>query len=184
MKVVQWAFAVIGAVALAVVGVGFLLPSTFTVQRSIEIKAPPRKVYDMIHEPAQWPRWAVWNKRDPEMRIRYSGPQFGKGAKWSWQSSTEGTGSMEFTHVEPDRFVEYALVFPDFGLRSSGALKLEPVAGGTRVTWTNTGDVGTNPLKHYLPLVMDRMVGPDFEAGLANLKEVVERSMQPVEKAR
>jgi len=175
MKIVQWTLAVIGAIALVIVGVGFFLPSTFSVERSTEINAPAKKIYDLIVEPKQWARWAVWNQRDPAMKITYSGPPFGMGAKWSWESKTEGTGSMTFTRVEPDRSVEYALSFPEFGVRSSGALRLEPVGKATRITWTNTGDVGSNPLKRYLPLTMDRMVGPDFEAGLANLKALAEK---------
>jgi hypothetical protein len=108
------------------------------------------------------------------MKITYKGPPFGIGSRWEWVSKSEGTGSMEFTHVEPDRAVEYALNFADFNMKSSGALRLEPQGDATRVTWTSSGDVGSNPLKHYLALAMDRMVGPDFEAGLAHLKEVAE----------
>ena len=175
MKWVQWTLAVIGAIALAIVAAGFLIPSTFTVQRSIDINAAPRKIYDLVVEPKKWTEWSVWTKRDPNMQITYSGPPFGMGAKWSWVSKSEGSGSMEFTHVEPDRAVEYALVFADFNMRSSGALRLQPVGSATRVTWRNSGDVGGNPLKHYLAMMMDRMVGPDFEAGLANLKAIAEK---------
>ena len=175
MKIIQWTLAVIGAIALLVVGVGFLVPSGFSVQRSIEINAAPKKIYDLIVEPRKWQEWSVWAKRDPNMRITYSGPPFGMGAKWSWVSKSEGSGTMEFTRVEPDRAVEFALFFPDFNMRSTGALRLEPAGNATRVTWTNSGDVGANPLKHYLTLMMDRMVGPDFEGGLANLKAIAEK---------
>jgi uncharacterized protein YndB with AHSA1/START domain len=174
MKIVQWTLAVVGALALALVAVGFFLPSTFLVSRSVVIDAPPKKVYDLVVEPRQWSRWSVWNRRDPAMKVTYKGPPFGMGARWDWVSKSEGTGSMEFTHVEPDRAVEYALNFADFNMKSSGALRLEPQAGATRVTWTSSGDVGGNPVKHYLAAMMDRMVGPDFEAGLANLKALAE----------
>ena len=175
MKFVQWTLAVIGAIALTIVAAGFFIPSKFSVQRSIEINAAPRKIYDLIVEPKKWTEWSVWTKRDPNMHITYSGPPFGMGAKWSWVSKSEGSGNMEFTRVEPDKAVEYVLVFPDFNMRSSGALRLEPAGNATRITWTNAGDVGGNPLKHYLAMMMDRMVGPDFEAGLANLKALAEK---------
>ena len=174
MKIVQWTLAVVGIIALAVVGIGAFLPSTFLVQRSIEVNAAPKKVYDLVVEPKQWARWSVWTRRDPDMKITYSGPPFGMGAKWSWQSKSEGNGSMEITRVEPDRAVEYALSFPAFGMRSTGALRLEPAGERTRITWSSAGDVGGNPLKHYLAASMERMVGPDFEAGLANLKALAE----------
>ena len=175
MKIVQWTLAVIGGIALLILAAGLVLPSSFSVQRSVEINASPRKVYDLVVEPRRWKDWSVWTRRDPDMRITYGGPPFGMGAKWSWVSKTEGSGSMEFTRVEPDRSVEYALSFPEFGMKSTGALRLEPAGNATRVTWTNSGDVGGNPLKHYLALMMDRMVGPDFEAGLANLKSLAEK---------
>jgi len=175
MKFLQWTLAVIGAIALLIVAAGFFVPSSFAVQRSIDINAQPRRIYDLIVEPKKWKDWSVWTKRDPDMHITYSGPPFGMGARWSWVSKSEGTGNMEFTRVEPDKAVEYSLVFADFNMRSTGALRLEPSGNATRVTWTNTGDVGGNPLKHYLAMMMDRMVGPDFEAGLANLKALAEK---------
>ena len=140
-----------------------------------KINAPPKKIYDLVVEPRQWAKWSVWNQRDPDMKITYKGPPFGMGSKWEWVSKTEGSGSMEFTRVEPDRAVEYSLFFPAYNMRSTGAITLEPAGAGTKVTWSNAGDVGGNPLKHYLTLTMDRMVGPDFEAGLANLKALCEK---------
>jgi uncharacterized protein YndB with AHSA1/START domain len=174
MKIVQWTLAVVGALALAVVAIGFFLPSAFLVSRSVVINAPPRKVYDLVVEPRQWARWSEWNRRDPAMKITYKGPPFGMGSRWEWVSKSEGAGSMEFTHVEPDRAVEYALTFADFNMRSAGAIRLEPQGSATRVTWTSSGDVGGNPVKHYLAAMMDRLTGPDFEAGLANLKALAE----------
>lgn len=175
MKFVQWTLVVVGSVMLLAVAVGFLLPSRFEVRRTVEIAAAPEKVYDLVVETRQWKRWTVWNQRDPQMRIVYSGPPFGMGARWAWESESEGNGVMEFTRVEPNRRVEYRLSFPRFNMTSTGALVLEPVGRGTRVTWTNEGDTGANPLKHYLAAAMDRMVGPDFEAGLANLKALAEK---------
>lgn len=174
MKIVQWTLAVIGAIVLAAVVGGFFIPSSFLVNRSIIVHAPPKKVYDLVVEPKQWTRWSEWNRRDPDMKIIYKGPPFGIGAHWEWVSKSEGTGSMDITRVEPDRLVEYSLVFNDFNLKSTGMIKFDPVGNGTVVSWTNSGDVGGNPLKHYLALMMDRMVGPDFDAGLVNLKAVAE----------
>jgi uncharacterized protein YndB with AHSA1/START domain len=175
MKIVQWTLAVIGALVLLVLVGGLFLPSKFAVQRSAVINATPNKVYDLVVEPRQWTKWSVWNRRDPNMKITYKGPPFGMGAKWEWVSKSEGSGSMEFTRVEPDRVVEYSLAFPEYNMRSGGALTLEPSGNATRITWTNSGDVGGNPLKHYVAFMMDRMVGPDFEAGLANLKALAEK---------
>ncbi len=175
MKILQWTLAFVGMVALAIVGVGFFLPSTFAVQRSTVINAPDARIYDYIADPRQWAKWSVWTRRDPQMDVSFSGRPFGQGAKWSWKSRSEGNGNMEFTRVEPNRRIEYSLHSPDFGMRSGGEFRLEPDGNAVRVTWTNAGDVGSNPLKHYLAVMMDRLVGPDFEAGLANLKALSEK---------
>lgn len=175
MKLLQWALAIIGTFALAIAGMGLAMPSKFAVSRTIAIRAPADKVYDYIADPRNWKLWSVWHARDPGMDVTYSGPDFGQGAKWSWKSETEGSGQMEFTRVEPNNRVEYALFLRDFNLKSSGAFTVWREGEATRVTWSNAGDVGSNPLKHYLAVMMDDMVGPDFEAGLANLKKLAEK---------
>lgn len=175
MKYVQWAVVVLGTLLLIVVLVGVVLPSRYEVRRTVHIQAPPDKVYDLVVDTRRWKDWTVWNRRDPEMRVSYSGPPFGMGAKWSWDSKKEGRGNMEFTHVEPNRRVDYKLGFPDLNMNSTGSLVLSAAGDGTDVAWVHTGDTGSNPLKHYLAVAMDRMVGPDFEQGLANLKAAAEK---------
>jgi uncharacterized protein YndB with AHSA1/START domain len=167
----------IGVVVLAalLLVIGLLLPSGFKVQRSVAIAAPPATVYAFIVDPRQWKAWSVWNQRDPAMQMQYSGAASGAGAKWSWQSKSEGNGAMEFTAAVPNERVDYALSFPDFGMISQGALRLTPQGSGTLVTWTNEGDMGSNPINRYFGLMMDRLVGPDFEGGLKNLQALAER---------
>ncbi|MFX7894998.1 SRPBCC family protein, partial [Acinetobacter baumannii] len=70
----------------------------------------------------------------------------------------------------------YELYFPDFGSTSTGEFRLTPRDGGTKVSWSMDGDMGRNPLNRWMGLFMDRMVGPDFDAGLANLKALAEKS--------
>src|SRR3954462_10549663 len=111
MKMLQWTLAFIGVLALAALAVGFFLPRTFEVSRSVVINAPEARVYDDIADPRIWKKWSVWRRRDPQMDVSYSGPPFGQGAKWSWKSSSEGTGNMEFVRVEPNARIEYTLIF-------------------------------------------------------------------------
>ena len=168
------AFAVVAVIALLLV-IGLLLPSGFKVQRSMQIAAPASKIYPLVADPRQWKQWTVWNRRDPAMQMTYSGAASGVGAKWSWQSKTEGNGEMEFIAAVPNERIDYTLAFPEFGMNSRGQLLLVPEGGGTRVTWTNEGDMGGSPINRYFGLLMDRMVGPDFEGGLTNLKGLAEK---------
>lgn len=174
----KW-FARLGLGLVLVIGVllaiGMLLPSGFKVQRSVDMAAAPDRIYPLIADPREWKRWSVWNRRDPAMRMKYSGAEAGAGARWAWESASEGNGEMEFTAAVAGERIDYALSFPDMGMRSRGQLRLERIGESTRVTWTNEGDMGANPIHRTFGLFMDRLVGPDFDGGLRNLKALVER---------
>lgn len=176
MKVLKFGLAILALLALLLLGGGLLLPSTFHLERSTLTQAPPDKVYPLVASPRQWKQWSAWNQRDPDMQIDYSGPESGAGAAWAWKSAREGNGRMEMTAVEPGRKVAYALYFPGFDQPSTGELRFEPDPEGTRITWTMDGDMGANPAWRWMGLLMNRMVGPDFDAGLANLKTLAEKT--------
>ena len=164
----------IALVAVLLVG-GWLLSPKFSVTRSVLIDAAPERVYPLVADPRAWARWAEWQQRDPSMQLDYSGAASGAGARWAWKSASEDDGEMSFTAAEPDRRVAYALYFPDFGTTSAGELRLLPEAGGTRVSWSIDGDMGHNPLFHWMALFADDIVGKDFDAGLARLKALAEK---------
>jgi len=164
------------ALALLFAAVSLALPSKFRVERSVAIAAPAEKVYPLIAAPAEWKRWSAWNQRDPKMQVEYGGPAAGAGARWSWRSETEGNGVMEFTEAVAGQRLTYRLSFPDFGMQSTGQLRIEPQGAGVRVTWSNEGDMGASPVNRWFGLFMDRLVGPDFESGLSNLKRLAEAS--------
>jgi uncharacterized protein YndB with AHSA1/START domain len=175
MKILKWLIGTLLAL-VAVLGLGgLLLPSTFTVSRSVLVNAPPDKLYALVADPRPWKDWTVWNRRDPGMQISYFGPPSGAGAGWAWKSRTEGDGRMTFTGVEPGARVAYELYFPDFGTTSRGDLRFVPEGAATRVTWAMDGDMGRNPFFHWIALFGDRMVGKDFEGGLAGLKALAEK---------
>lgn len=176
MKWLKWALIGIAALLLFFAAVGLALPSQFRIERSVAIEAPAEKVYPLVAAPAQWKRWSVWNQRDPKMQMDYAGPAAGAGARWSWRSDTEGNGTMEFTEAVPGQRLAYRLSFPEMGMQSSGLLRIEPDGTGVRVIWSNEGDMGANPVNRWFGLFMDQLVGPDFEAGLANLKRLAEAS--------
>jgi len=175
MKFLKWLlYVVIFLLAVFFIG-GALISPTFTVTRSVVIQAPPEKVYPLIANPRAWKQWSVWNQRDPGMAITYSGTESGAGAKWAWKSKSQGNGEMSFTAAEPNRRVAFELFFPDFGTTSRGDLSLQPSGAGTQVTWVMHGDMGGNIAFHWLALMSEKMVGVDFDAGLATLKRVAER---------
>ena len=161
---------------LLIVGVGgLLLSSRYTVTRTTTINAAPDKIYALIADPRGWKQWSAWNQRDPAMAIEYSGPTSGPGAVWAWKSKSQGDGRMTFTTAEPPKRLAYELYFPDFNSTSTGDFRLDDNGGATQVTWSMDGYMGSNPVYRWMGLFMDKMVGPDFDAGLANLKALAEK---------
>ena len=157
------------------VGSGLLLSPKFSLSRTVTVNAPPEKIYALIADPRGWKAWSAWNQRDPAMAIEYSGSASGPGAVWAWKSKSQGDGKMTFTTAEAPKRLGYELFFPDFGTTSTGDFRLDPNGGGTQVTWAMNGDMGANPVYRWMGLFMDKMVGPDFDAGLANLKVLAEK---------
>jgi uncharacterized protein YndB with AHSA1/START domain len=175
MKTLKWLLGFVVAVAAILVLGGYALSPKFTVERVTVVAAPPEKVFAFVDDPRRWKEWTVWNQRDPAMTITYSGPPSGAGAGWEWKSKTQGDGKMTFTAAEAAKRLAYDLYFPDFGTTSNGELLFTAEGSGTKVRWIMNGDMGSNPLFRWLTLFSDRMVGPDFEAGLAGLKALAEK---------
>lgn len=166
-------FVVAGLLLLLVV-IGFFLPSRYKVSRSVVIAAPPGAVYDVVADLRTWEDWTRWTAAvDKSLKRQYSGRPGEEGQKLRWASSAMGSGEMVVTYAKRPEFLEYDLKLDD-GYRSRGQFAFEKTAGGTRVTWTVQGDLGSNLPGRYFALGFDSMIGDDFEQGLANLKAHVE----------
>lgn len=174
MKTLKYALLGLVSVVILLVLIGFALPGTYKVERAIDINAPMDSVYPLVYDPKAWARWGVWNQRDPGMIVTYSGAPAGVGAKWAWQSKPEGSGSMEITAAEFNKLVAYKIAMKDFDGTLSGRLEFAIAGKAVRVRWIGEGDVGGNPLMRYFAVIMDRMLGPDLEGGLKNLKALAE----------
>ena len=151
----------------------FLLPSDYSAERSTTINAPVDKVFPLVANQRQWKRWSVWNQRDPNMQMAYSGPEGAAGSKWSWKSKSEGNGGMEWSAVDGNKRIGYILTMEDM-TPATGNLVFSSEGTATKVTWDMKGNAGMNPIFRWFGLFMDKLVGPDFEAGLKNLKKLAE----------
>ncbi len=174
------AIAIIGAVLALAVGAILVLaamkPDTFTVTRSTTIKAPPEKIFPLIADMHQFNTWNPYARKDPGMKGSYTGPSSGKGAAFGWESKEVGTGSMEVTDTAPPSKVALRLDFvKPFEAHNNVEFTLVPKGDATEVTWTMSGPVPFMGKVMHVVMNMDRMVGDDFEAGLASLKALAEK---------
>lgn len=151
-------------------------PDTFAVRRGIDIQAPPEKIYPLINDLQRFQSWSPYEKKDPAMKRTLSGPPQGAGAVYEWDGNKDiGAGRLTIREAQPSSRVVMLLDFVrPFEAHNTVEFTLEPQAGGTRVNWHMHG-----PSPYISKLMgvifnMDRMVGTDFEVGLADLKALAE----------
>ncbi len=173
MKIIKW---ILTIMALFVV-VGYLMPGTTHVERTIDINAPSSTVYNQVNELKNWVNWSPWAKIDPNTVWKYSEPSSsGIGAYYTWSSSNNnvGNGKMTILDTKPNEHVRYKLEFEGMGESLVSFNLTAKDSSNTKVAWTLDKDNGLNPISRWLGILMDKMMGPDYEKGLANLKAYCE----------
>ncbi|GAB4098462.1 SRPBCC family protein [Sinomonas halotolerans] len=147
----------------------------YTITRSAFIPAPPEAVFPLVNSFREWAKWSPWEGMDASMERSYSGPEAGVGAVYSWKGNRKvGAGSMQILESEAPNSVRIRLVFvrPFRAVNPTG-FTFEPDHGGTRVTWAMKGE-NKGLARLFAKVVdMDRLVGRDFEKGLASLARAV-----------
>jgi hypothetical protein len=175
MKVLKILTLILLLLPVGLLLVSFFLPSKYRVVRSISMKAPAEIVFAHINSLNTWPTWTAWTvARYPDMQLSFSGPDSGVGATYTWSGKSSGQGTLTIIRSEPAKEIGYELVFENGKFKSHGAITLEPANDHLNVTWTNEGDLGSNPIARYFGLMMDRRMGSDFMQGLVNLKQKFE----------
>ncbi len=153
-------------------------PATFRVTRSATIAAPPAVVFAQVNDLGKWDAWSPWAKLDPNAKHTFEGPPAGPGAKMSWSGNSKvGAGSMTIIDSRPPEFLRFHLEFQKpFKATNTTEFTFQAAGGQTTVTWTMTGQA--NFIYRAVGIFMDcdKMVGRQFEQGLAQLKTVAESS--------
>ncbi|MBP3983083.1 SRPBCC family protein [Pseudoxanthomonas helianthi] len=179
MRFLKWALGLVLLLGVAFVVGGLVLPASTHVERSVAIARPPAEVFAVLNSFQRFNEWSPWAGLDPQAQYSYEGPASGAGAKMRWTSQKPEVGSGAQTILEsvPDSKVVVDL---DFGSQGKAIATYTIVAGGagSRVTWGFDSKPSDNLLERWLGawfgLLMDKLIGPDFERGLAKLKQVLE----------
>jgi hypothetical protein len=169
-------------VALVLV-VGLVLPSKFRVERSTTINAPAEAVYAHVANLRRWRDWSPWNTgKYPGTQWVFGGTEVGVGAVHSWSGTDVGNGTLSLTEADPKTGVAYDMALEQGRYVIHGRISFAPADQGTQVTWVDEGNIGGNPLKHYLVLFfLKPALGGKLEEALAGLKKQVEASPLPEE---
>ena len=151
-------------------------PAEFVITRSATVNAPAAAVYNQINDFHKWEAWSPWAKIDPQMRVTYAGPRSGPGASYAWAGNSDvGEGRMTIIEAKQPELVKIDLEFIEpVASTSVTEFSLKPSGNATTVTWTMTTQNNFLGKAFSLVVDMDKMLGSDFEKGLAQLRTVVE----------
>ncbi|MEK4034381.1 SRPBCC family protein [Methylocystis sp. IM3] len=154
-----------------------LQPDTFRIARSAVVDAPPERIYPLINDLHNWERWSPWSKLDPAQVVTYDGSPLGAGAIMSWSGDKKvGAGKMKIAESSQNERIRIKIQF----LKPMKAIHdvqfdLKPISETrTEVVWTMSGKNEFIGKAMHAFMNMDKMVGAQFERGLADLKALVE----------
>lgn len=146
--------------------------STYSVERSVTIAAPPEAAYEQIVNLRNWRNWSVWEILDPELRRTYVGSEAGEGAAYTWSGNRKvGSGSMKIVEVEEGSRVLIDMVFErPLPACTDAEFVMTGEEQGCRVTWTMKGAMTPKMKVRSLVRPHDEWVGADLERSLEELK--------------
>ena len=147
-------------------------PAEFRVSRSADMAATPAAVFAQLNDFHKWDAWSPWAKMDPNCKNSFEGPTSGEGAKFVWDGNSDvGAGNMTITESVPNDHVRLRLEFvrPFAGV-SDTLFTIKPAGNKTNVTWTMSGKNGLLGKAISLFMNCEKMIGPQFEKGLASME--------------
>ncbi|HEX7669494.1 MAG TPA: SRPBCC family protein [Polyangiaceae bacterium] len=166
----------LGILVLLFVSIVATRPAAFHIERSTTISAPPERAFALVNDFHAWPVWSPYEKLDPQMKKTFEGPAAGTGAVYSWAGTPKvGEGRMTIEKSQAPSLVSLKLeFFKPFTATNTGTFSFVQVPEGTRVTWAMDGRNGFAAKAASLFMNMDKLVGTDFERGLAAMKAAAE----------
>jgi hypothetical protein len=177
LKILAAAGAVVALGVVVVLVLAAMKPDQFRVQRSAAINASPEKIFPLINDFKAWTAWSPYENKDPDMKRTYSAVTGGKGATYAWDGNGNvGAGNMLITDAPAPSKVALDLnMTKPMTAHNKVEFTLVPAGDTTTVTWMMRGEAPYFAKIIHVFFNMDKMVGGDFEAGLAQLKNVAEK---------
>jgi uncharacterized protein YndB with AHSA1/START domain len=171
-------FLVITLAIVALLSIAATRPPTYHVERSQSMAASPEAVFSVVNDLHRFHEWSPWQKLDPAMKVTFDGPPTGVGASYTWAGNKDvGEGRMTITEATPPGSLTQKLEFlkPEM-MKATSAMHftITPENDGSRVTWAIDGNNNYVSRIMCMFVSMDAMMGKDFEAGLASLKQISE----------
>lgn len=166
----------LGVLVLILSAVALGLPAYVTATRSVVINAPEYVIFPYLNDLRRQKEWAPWAVADENIKLTYSGPLEGNGARAEWESDLPavGNGSVQIIQSEPSKSMTMAADVK--GMQGTSTFDLVPDGAGSKVTWSFGFESGSSPIKRWKGLMLDGYIGEVYEDGLEKLKETIETS--------
>jgi carbon monoxide dehydrogenase subunit G len=164
----------VAAPVAGVLGYAATRPGAFQYRRSTTIQAPPEAILTHINDFRRWTEWSPWEALDPGMKRTYGGAATGVGATYAWEGRKAGSGQMIIRETSPSRIVIQLDFSKPFEAHNTAEFVAEPRGDATQLTWSMHGNSPFMSKVFGVFVNMDRLIGKDFETGLANLKRIAE----------
>ena len=151
-------------------------PEDFSITRSATMSVTPQVVFPQVNDLHNWEAWSPWAKLDPNMKMTFAGPEVGTGATYTWTGNSKvGEGRMTIVESRPSELVRIKLEFmKPFAATNASEFTFQPQGTQTTVTWSMTGKRNFMTKAMSLVMSMEKMLGGQFEQGLAQMKAIVE----------
>jgi hypothetical protein len=175
-KILLGAIVVIVLVVVIFCALVAMQPTHYHIERSAMMNAPAATVFNQVNDFHKWDAWSPWAKLDPNMKTSYEGARSGTGAVYAWTGNDQvGQGRMTITDSKPGELVKIKLEFiKPWTATNATNFMFTPQGNQTAVKWTMDGDNTFLGKAFGLFMNMDKMVGGDFEKGLAQMKTITE----------
>lgn len=153
-----------------------LQPDTFRIERRMLVDAAPQDVFAQVNDFHRWDGWSPWARLDPDAKVAFEGPPAGPGAIFKWAGDDRiGQGTMTLVESKPGEFVRVDVEFAKpFEGKNTSEFTFRPQGDRTQVTWTSTGPMTFMSKALCLIRNMEKVLGPDMEKGLVQMKAVAE----------
>ncbi len=174
MKVLKYIALSLGVLLVVLLIVGLCLPQSWSVERSLVIKAEPAQIHPLVGNLESWPKWMPWMADDPKMQISFGGQAGATGSTMHWKSAKMGNGTLTVETSDAAAGLHYSMMMDEFTEPAHGSIGYAPEGLGTRVTWRDSGTIGKNPLARLMGPLMQSLLGTYFDKGLATIKSLVE----------
>jgi hypothetical protein len=178
----------IGLAAVIVVFVVIVAtrPAAFRVARSATLPASPAALFEHVNNHRKFTVWNPFMKLDPNVKNTYSGPDAGVGAVCSWDGNSDiGAGTCTIVESRPNELVRCRM---DWKRPMEGVAMVDftfkPAGDKTEVTWAMYGKNNFMGKLMSLFIDCDKMCGPQFEKGLADLGVVAAANPPAVSAAK